>query len=161
MPADTTTNPDKSAPSLPPMARLTANYAAAPQPSADDLANLAAAGFRTVICNRPDEEVPPGERAADMAAAARAAGLHFATVFVPHGPITDDILAAQVDALTTLPGPHFAYCAAGVRASVIWAFASAGRMPTDEIMATLAQAGLRMPGLRNQIAALAARDETG
>lgn len=142
---------------LPPMTRLAADFAAGPQPAAEDLAALAAAGFRTVICNRPDDEVPAGERAADMQAAAQAAGLAFATAIVPHGPIPAETLAAESQALTTLPGPHFAYCAAGVRSAIIWAFASAGRHPTEAIMDGLAQAGLHMPALRTQIEALATR----
>ncbi|MBK1635693.1 TIGR01244 family sulfur transferase [Rhodovulum adriaticum] len=139
---------------LPPMAHLTEDFATGPQPAAEELAALAAAGFRTVICNRPDDEVPPGERAADMAAAARAAGLEFAQAIVPHGPIPHTALEAEKGALT-LPGPHFAYCAAGVRAALIWAFAEAGRRPTGEIVAALSNAGLHMPGLRRQIEALA------
>ncbi|MBN2907001.1 MAG: TIGR01244 family phosphatase [Rhodobacteraceae bacterium] len=141
---------------LPPMARLTDAFAAAAQPDAESLAQLAAAGFRTLICNRPDDEVPPGERAADMQAAAQAAGMAFAQVAVPHGPITPDLLEAEIAALRDLPGPHFAYCAAGIRAALIWAFASAGRIPTDDIMDALANAGLAMPGLRSQIDMLAA-----
>lgn len=142
---------------LPHMTRLTEDFAAAPQPGAEAMAALAAAGFRTVICNRPDIEVPPGARAADMAAAARAAGLAFALVPVDHGPIAPGTVAAQRRALEDLPGPHFGYCQAGFRSSVVWALASAGRRPTDEIMAALERAGFALPGLRDIIDALADR----
>jgi len=141
---------------LPPMVQLTPDFAAAPQPGIETLPALAAAGFRTVICNRPDDEVAPGERAADMAAAARAAGLDFVQIEVPHAPITPEMIAAQQRALADLPGPHFGYCRAGFRSSVIWALASAGSLPTEDIMQALAKAGFAMPGLRDQIERLAA-----
>lgn len=140
---------------LPPMVYLTEVFAAAPQPGREALPALAAAGFRTVICNRPDSEVPPGERAADMEAAARAAGLAFAQVEVTHDGISPETIEAQKKVLSELPGPHFGYCRAGFRSSVIWALAEAGERSTDEIMEALAHAGFAMPGLRRQIDALA------
>ena len=142
---------------LPPMVRLTDDFAIAPQPGTEDMAAVAAAGFRTVICNRPDEEVPSGERAADMEAAARAAGLDFARVVVRHAPITGEAIAAERQALAELPGPHFAYCRSGFRSAVIWALAMAGDRPTDELIGALQRAGFAMPNLRDQIEALAAR----
>jgi len=141
---------------LPPMVHLTGAFSAAPQPPAEAMAALAAAGYRTVICNRPDSEVPPGERAADMEAAARAAGLEFAVVEVTHDGITPDTIEAQRRALATLPGPHFGYCRAGFRSSVIWALAQAGDRPTAEIMDALTRAGFAVPGLESQLEALAA-----
>ncbi|ARE38362.1 Sulfide-quinone reductase [Rhodovulum sp. P5] len=141
---------------LPAMVKLTPNFAAGPQPGAEAMQALADAGFKSVICNRPDAEVAPGERAADMEAAARAAGLEFAVIEVVHAPITPDMIAAQKHAMTDLPGPHFAYCRAGFRSSVIWALASAGTRPTDEIVDALTKAGFAMPGLRAQIDRLAA-----
>ncbi|TCP38045.1 TIGR01244 family sulfur transferase [Rhodovulum marinum] len=141
---------------LPPMVQLTDAFSAAPHPPTAAMAALAAAGFRTVICNRPDAEVAPGERAADMEAAARAAGLDFAVVEVTHDGIAPETIAAQRRALTELPGPHFGYCRAGFRSSVIWALAQAGERPTDEIMAALARAGFAVPGLKAQLDALAA-----
>ncbi|GAA0309086.1 TIGR01244 family sulfur transferase [Rhodovulum strictum] len=141
---------------LPPMVHLTDDFSAAPQVSAEHMAALAAAGYRTVICNRPDAEVAPGEQAADIEAAARAAGLDFAVVEVTHDGITPETIAAQRRALTDLPGPHFGYCRAGFRSSVIWALAMAGDRPTPEIMAALARAGFAAPGLEQRIEALAA-----
>ncbi|SIO12151.1 TIGR01244 family protein [Rhodovulum sp. ES.010] len=140
---------------LPPMVWLTADFAAAPQPGPEAMAALAAAGVRTVICNRPDAEVPPGERAADMEAAARAAGLDFAVVEVTHAGLAPETIEAQRRALAELPGPHFGYCRAGFRSSVVWALASAGARDTDEIMQALARAGFAMPGLKTQIEAMA------
>ncbi|WP_231119241.1 TIGR01244 family sulfur transferase [Rhodovulum sp. MB263] len=140
---------------LPPMTWLDKDFAAAPQPGIEYLEALAQAGFRSVICNRPDEEVAADEGAAAMEAAARAAGLGFAAIPVHHAPITPAMIEAQARAMATLPGPVFAYCRAGFRSSVIWALAQAGRQPTEDIMAALDRAGFAMPGLREQIEELA------
>lgn len=141
---------------LPVMFNLTPEFAAGPHPALEAMQALAAAGFRSVICNRPDDEVPSGDRAADMEAAVRAAGLEFAVIPVRHEPITPDMIAAQRRAMTDLPGPHFAYCRAGFRSSVIWALASAGFRPTEEIMAALSRAGFAMHGLDREIDRIAA-----
>jgi len=138
------------------MVWLTPDFAIAPQPAPQDMAALAAAGFGSVICNRPDDEVPPGLRAADLDAAARAAGLDFAAIPVHHAPIADASIAAEHRALSDLPGPHFAYCRSGYRSSVIWALALAGDRPTDALIEALAQAGFDVPDLRDAIEARAA-----
>lgn len=145
----------RPAPDLPDMVWLTEDFAAAPQPGVEHMAVLAQAGFRSVICNRPDDEVAPDDRAEAMAEAAAAAGLGFADIPVHHAPITPDMIAAERDALTGLPGPHFSYCRSGFRSSVLWALAQAGSKPTDEIVEALKRAGFAMPDLRAQIEALA------
>jgi uncharacterized protein (TIGR01244 family) len=55
--------------------QVTDAFAVAAQLEAADMAALKAAGFRRVIGNRPDEEAPPGSKAADIRKAAEAAGL--------------------------------------------------------------------------------------
>lgn len=39
--------------------QLSTNYAVSPQIDAADVVAIARAGFKTIICNRPDMEVPP------------------------------------------------------------------------------------------------------
>ena len=56
---------------------LTDNFSAAPQLSAADMVRVAAAGYRTVICNRPDFEAPVGATEDEMRDAAEAEGLVF------------------------------------------------------------------------------------
>ena len=55
----------------------------APMLEPSDMAAMAREGITTVICNRPDAEVPPSHRAAAMQSAAEAVGLAF--VFKPVG----------------------------------------------------------------------------
>lgn len=59
-----------------PIKPLTENFAVAPQLGPDDMADVAAAGYKSVIINRPDFEGGPDQpTAADVSKAAQAAGL--------------------------------------------------------------------------------------
>jgi uncharacterized protein (TIGR01244 family) len=91
-----------------------------------------------------------------MRAAAEAAGLEFIENPVSMPQLTMSAIEAQGEALIDASGPVVAYCASGTRAAVLWALAMAGRMPTEELLATIAQAGYPMPQLADQIDALAA-----
>jgi len=80
-----------------------------------DMVAIAAKGFRAIICNRPDGEDPGQPPAAEIAAAAAAAGLGFAHVPVCPGTETPDDAQAMARALAALPGPVLAFCRSGNR----------------------------------------------
>lgn len=96
-------------------------YAVAPQIEPGDLAAILAAGYRSVMCNRPDGEEPGQPTFAVIAAAAKAAGLVTRHVPVRSGHITDDDVAAFAAAIAELPAPVFAYCRSGARCTHLWA----------------------------------------
>ena len=81
-----------------------------------DVAQAVAAGFRAILCNRPDGEGAEQPTAAEIGAVARAAGLGFAYVPAVAGSLTDADAAAMRGALDSLPGPALAYCRSGARA---------------------------------------------
>ena len=54
---------------------LSSKISVAPQITADDVAKAKAAGFRAIICNRPDGEGADQPAFAEIAAAAKKAGL--------------------------------------------------------------------------------------
>lgn len=134
---------------------LTDSYAVSPQISLGDLAAIKAAGFTTVIDNRPDGEIPGELHAAAMQTAAEALGLTFVINPVIGGALTLENVVAQKAALESASGPVLAYCASGNRSSVVWALAHAGKRPTDELIAIPARFGYQLEGLRGQIEALA------
>ncbi len=135
---------------------ITPDYAVSPQIDPEDLPAIAAAGFRVVIDNRPDREIPPSHHAAAMRAAAEAAGLVFVENPVTGGMLTDENVAAQRAAIDAAPGPVLAYCASGNRSSIVWALAMAGRRPAEELIGLPARFGYQLAGLRPMIDALAA-----
>jgi uncharacterized protein (TIGR01244 family) len=102
---------------------LTPDYAVAPQIRAEDVATIAAQGFRSIMCNRPDDEEPGQPRYAEIAAAATAAGLAVVHVPVVSGRILPGDVEAFSAALRDLPGPVLAYCRSGARCQNLWMMA--------------------------------------
>lgn len=130
---------------------LTPTYAVSPQIELADLAAIKAAGFTTVIDNRPDGEIPPHLHAVQMQAAAQALGLHFVINPVISGGLTAANITAQTAAVAASDGPVFAYCASGNRCSVVWALMSAGSRPADELIGIPARFGYNLEHLRSQL----------
>ena len=83
---------------------LTETYAVAPQIAPEDVAELKAAGFVAVICNRPDEEVGPDVASAAMRDAVVAAGLAWVDNPVSSGGLSPDNVAAQRAAVDAAAG---------------------------------------------------------
>lgn len=135
--------------------RLTDTYAVSPQIMPEDVAAIAAAGFTTIIDNRPDGEIPPEVQTDAIRDAANAAGLAFVANPVVGGAITPDNVRLQGETLGTAKGPVFAYCASGNRSSIVWALSQSGSRPTDELIATAARAGYNLEPFRVQIDRLA------
>ncbi|EED36690.1 conserved hypothetical protein TIGR01244 [Luminiphilus syltensis NOR5-1B] len=98
---------------------LTDHLAVSAQPTPADMATLAADGYQTVICNRPDGETDGQPTMADMEAAATAAGLRFvrypvnATTFPGAAPAD---MAAEFDNQEKT----LAYCRTGTRCTNLW-----------------------------------------
>jgi uncharacterized protein (TIGR01244 family) len=100
---------------------LTPEFATAGQLSADDIAQAAAAGFRSVINNRPDFEGGPGQPTHDqLEAAARAAGLEYRYLPVPPAGHTVDQARAMVELVDSLPKPVLAFCRTGRRSGALY-----------------------------------------
>ncbi|MEM9972915.1 MAG: TIGR01244 family sulfur transferase [Pseudomonadota bacterium] len=127
---------------------ITPAYAAMPQISAEDMAALKDAGISLIICNRPDEEVPPDLSAAAVRAAAEAAGIAFADNPVGNSELSLDHALRQGELVAGADGRVLAYCRSGTRSSILWALSQAGAMPTDEILAACAAAGFPLEQLR-------------
>ncbi|MFE3838969.1 TIGR01244 family sulfur transferase [Pseudogemmobacter sonorensis] len=135
---------------------LTDTYAVSPQIEPSDLAAVKAAGYRVVIDNRPDAEIPDHLHAEGMRAEAEALGLVFVENPVIGGALTMANVEAQARAIAEAEGPVLAYCASGNRSSVVWALTQAGTRPADELIALPARHGYQLEHLRPQIEALAA-----
>jgi uncharacterized protein (TIGR01244 family) len=136
---------------------LSETFAVSPQIAPEDLPAIKAAGFTTVVCNRPDGEVPPDLQADAIRAAAEAEGLRFVLNPLSHGSLSMDHIETQGRALADSEGPVFAYCASGNRSSILWALSQAGAVPTDDLVEAGARAGYNLEAVRPQIEMLARR----
>lgn len=128
----------------------------APQIAVSDVADIAAAGFKTIVNNRPDDEEPGQPSGADIQAAAEAAGLAYVAIPVTHAGFSHPQLDAMTKALMETKGPVLAYCRSGTRSCNLWALtaAKAGRNP-NLLMAQAEDAGYDLSGIRPMLDALA------
>lgn len=131
--------------------RLSPQLSVSPQIDPGELNALAAAGFRSIISNRPDGEDPGQPGWAEISAAARHAGMQARHVPVVPGAIGDEHVARFRAALDELPGPVLAFCRTGGRAASLWALSQAGTRPADDIISAAADAGYDLSQLRNRL----------
>lgn len=137
---------------------LTPTFAVTGQMYADDFAEAARLGFRTILSNRPDGEEASQPTARDEAVTAWRLGLMFRHIpAAKHDLFTDPVLEATVDALRDLPTPVLAHCASGQRSAILWAAASARSQPVDCVLAALRAAGFELDELRDVLEAQADR----
>ncbi len=94
--------------------QLTEDFAVAPQISVAHVQPIADAGFKSLICNRPDEEAGAVDHRMIEEAAA-AAGLVFRFIPVVSGAMTRENVVDMAAALDELPRPILAYCLSGGR----------------------------------------------
>jgi len=129
--------------------RLTVAYQIQPE----DLPGIAAAGFKAVICNRPDGEEPGQPSVAEIEAAAHANGLAFHHIPTSSGLFPDEVVAAFRKVRQEAGGPVFAYCRTGTRCATIDALANPDGKSAEEIIRTAAEAGYDLSPLRGRIGA--------
>ncbi|MFD2365651.1 TIGR01244 family sulfur transferase [Pseudoduganella sp. GCM10020061] len=103
---------------------ITDNFHATAQLTPDDVAAIAAAGYKGMICNRPDGEAGPEQPSHEaIAEAARAHGIAFAYVPVVPGRITSEDVDKFRAALAELPSPVLGYCRTGNRCNQLYQLA--------------------------------------
>ncbi|WP_278924365.1 bifunctional protein tyrosine phosphatase family protein/NAD(P)/FAD-dependent oxidoreductase [Pseudophaeobacter profundi] len=132
--------------------KITDKVSASPQIVADDVAALKAAGFKAIICNRPDGEGSDQPSFAEIENAAKEAGMEARYVPVVAGKISDADVAAFGAALKDLPRPVLAYCRTGTRSATLWSFHESQKRPMPEILAATQAAGYDMNGVARRIA---------
>ncbi|MFM0758029.1 aminotransferase class V-fold PLP-dependent enzyme [Paraburkholderia strydomiana] len=103
-------------------------FVASRQITKADLKSIHEAGFRGLMCNRPDGESADQPTFAEIAFTARELGLTVRYVPVK----SDQVSAMEVDsfgeAFDSLPKPVFAYCKSGNRSRMLWS-----RLSTERI----------------------------
>lgn len=97
--------------------RLTDDIAVAGQVTPRDLPEIHAAGFRSLVCNRPDGEAADQPEFASIEAAARENGLAVRYLPIGHGPMGMREADSFAEAIADLPRPILAYCRSGARSA--------------------------------------------
>lgn len=86
----------------------------------EEVALLSRAGFKSVICNRPDDEDPGQPSFASIAAAAEANGMQARHIPVSAELTPDMQKDAFAQAMAEMPGPVLAYCRTGNRSGMTY-----------------------------------------
>jgi sulfide:quinone oxidoreductase len=133
--------------------KLTPNISVAHQLTEQDLEEAAAAGFKTVINNRPDGEAPDQPRSEELAASSKRLGLKYHHIPAVSGQISDDQVQAFRTALGGAEKPALAFCRTGTRSTTLWALAASDRLSVNEILQTTSEAGYNLELLRPRLEA--------
>jgi uncharacterized protein (TIGR01244 family) len=136
--------------------KLTDYLAVSAQITPDDVADIAAAGYKVLVNNRPDGEEGTQPSGAAIAAAARVAGLeyHYMPVTAQSFPGPD--FDAISDLLDDPTRPVLAFCRSGTRCANLWV-ASRAAPDREQAIATAKQGGFDLAMATN----FAARNPTG
>jgi len=121
---------------------VTDELSVAPQISVADVTEAKARGFTAIVCNRPDGEDPGQPAAAEIAAAAQAAGLTYTHIPVRGAPGPAEVEAMR-QAVDAADGPVLAYCRSGTRSITTWSIGQAmsGARERGELVALGRAAG--------------------
>ena len=131
--------------------RLTPFIAVAAQLQPADMGTLAAAGFRSVINNRPDGEGEGQPLSSALETAARASGLDYHYLPVIPGQISDDQISAFTVLLGEVRGPVLAFCRTGTRSTSLWALSEARHLDPQVLLETAKAAGYDLSGLSERL----------
>lgn len=130
---------------------LTPRLAVTSQITPAEVTQIAAEGYTAIINNRPDGEEPGQPTAAEVEAAASAAGLSYI-----HQPVVGtNITPADVETFGRLieetPGKILAHCRTGTRCTMLWLLSQSGKQSADALLAKAREAGYDLEALRPRL----------
>ncbi|MDP1558123.1 MAG: TIGR01244 family sulfur transferase [Nitrosomonas sp.] len=103
------------------MTQLDEKLSVTGQISIDDIHEIAESGFKSIICNRPNDEGGGDQPSSEeLEAAAKSMGITFTYLPVAIGAISTEHGAAFKKLINELPGPILAFCGSGKRAAALY-----------------------------------------
>ncbi|NWG70884.1 MAG: TIGR01244 family phosphatase [Parvularculaceae bacterium] len=137
------------------MIELAPGFLVSPQIRPTDIATAKAAGVTLVINNRPDGEDPLQPKGADIADAARGAGIAYVAIPIGAAGVSDTDIDAFEAAMSKNKGKTLAFCRTGTRSTVLRALARArSGVEPDALIEEAAAAGYNIAGLAPRLIAL-------
>jgi uncharacterized protein (TIGR01244 family) len=107
----------------------------------EDIPALKAAGFTTIVNNRPDGEAPDQPSGAEIEAAAKAAGLDYHAIPLGRDGVTPEMVEETRSVLEGSSGKVFCFCRSGTRSTTLWALSQAGKDDAQSIIDAAQHAG--------------------
>lgn len=99
--------------------KIDEHFSQSPQIRPDEIRQIAEAGYKTIVCARPDDENPGQPSFAEIAEVAARFGLK--AVHIPvSGPLTEGQIIQFAEVKAEAEGPILGYCRAGGRAGALY-----------------------------------------
>ncbi len=137
---------------------LTSTIAVSPQIMVTDVAAIAKAGFRSIVCNRPDGEGAEQPSFGDIEKAAKQFGLKAHYQPVVSGKVRDEDARDFSAILDDLPEPVLVYCRSGKRSATLWALSEGDKRALVDILARTKAAGYDMSAFVERISGNAKKE---
>jgi uncharacterized protein (TIGR01244 family) len=102
------------------LSQLSSDVFATGQITAGDLRAIVEYGFRSIVNNRPDDEVEEQPKSDDLAATAAALGMDFVHIPVVSRSITEKDVSEFRHACDNLERPILLFCRSGARSTKLW-----------------------------------------
>lgn len=114
--------------------QISPGFATSPQLDTEGVRRAVAAGFKVIVCNRPDSEAQGQPSSEAIAAAARDAGAEFHYLPIAHGQSTLSEAETLTKILAASKTPVLAYCGSGMRSAALFSASRNQTLinPTDE-----------------------------
>jgi sulfide:quinone oxidoreductase len=119
----------------------------------EDVAEVAAMGFRSIVSNLPDGESAAHPTSRQVAQSAERSGLGYRHIPTTKADVfSDRVVDGVAEALSTLEAPVLMHCASGLRSAVAWAAAAARSQSPDDVLVVLRAAGFNLDAIRDDLA---------
>jgi len=110
-----------------------------------DVPGFARSGVTMIVNNRPDGEDPDQPRAAEIEAAAEAAGIGYRHIPIARGMGPSDVETMREAIASVGEGKMLAFCRSGNRSALVWAVAqSEAGVPREQLEEAAAGAGISL-----------------
>jgi sulfide:quinone oxidoreductase len=136
------------------LAKINNELTVSDQITIEDLKEIQAQGYKTIFCNRPDQESEGQLAFSAIEKEAQNLGIKAIHQPVIGGQISDNDIAQFGSYFELAQKPIFAYCRTGTRCSMLWALSNAKTLPIDEILNKTQIAGYDLSPLQDRLNSL-------
>ena len=135
-------------------AKINTELTVSDQITIEDLKEIQAQGYKTIFCNRPDQESEGQLTFSIIEKEAQNLGIKAIHQPVIGGQISDDDIAQFGSSFELAQKPIFAYCRTGTRCSMLWALSHVKTLPIDEILSKAQIAGYDLSPIKDRLNSL-------
>jgi sulfide:quinone oxidoreductase len=132
-------------------AKINTELTVSDQITIEDLKEIQAQGYKTIFCNRPDQESEGQLTFSTIEKEAQNLGIKAIHQPVIGGQISDDDIAQFGSYFELAQKPIFAYCRTGTRCSMLWALSHVKTLPIDEILSKAQIAGYDLSPIKDRL----------